>query len=203
MKCGAPDGGWQSQSAETSIPAGEAAVSFELPEPHQGYAAWLFADPGWRQRLLNQLDLAEDQFSVKCVEQIASVIRYGDPVSIWLMRFISAVDIDPRRLADALSAALDKPNVTEIVTPTVTLTNVYVGHQTENPFPDLVPDLKGFLEGIVNSFEETAGQVAALALLALAVVIVSRLWPLGGMALLAALLIMVLTDEGGAIDAQA
>jgi len=55
----------------------------------------------------------------------------------------------------------------------------------------------------MNELESSLGQVAALALLALAIVLVSRLWPLGGMALLAALLIVVLNDEGGAIDAQA
>ena len=200
MSCGAPNGGWQGHRLDFPIPPGEGMITFQVPEPVNGFAKRLFSDPGWKGRFYKALGVKPYRFPIECVEQVATASAAGEPVSIWQMRFSTRDSwLGSQHIAEALSAALDKPNFTEIVRPTVTPTAVYIGHETENPMPRLAPNL----EDILNSFENAVGQVAALALLALAIVLVSRLWPLGGMALLAALLILVLTDEGGATHAQA
>ncbi|WP_457638424.1 hypothetical protein [Oceanithermus sp.] len=200
MSCGAPEGGWQSQQLNSLISPGEGLITFQVPEPVSGFSERLFSDPEWKDRFYQALGVEPSQFSIKCIEQETCGSVYGEPICIWQMRFSTSMSgLSASQIADALSAGLDKPNFTEIVQPTVTPTALYAGHETENPFPSLLPSLGD----IMNSFESAAGQIAALALLALAVVFVSRLWSLGGMALLAVLLIMVMNNEGGVINAQA
>ena len=172
-------------------------VALWLPEPKAGDGAKLFeARPDWPDKLAYWLRHGANVSSV--------VVHYG-PVS-WGPRgyyyalngyaqmyamdleFTGSGEFPVADLENAFAATLDSM---------VALGPIAV--RSENPvYKYEVPTPKETVGEIVDRIED----VATLALLALLVVLVSRFWPLGGMALLAALLIMALGNEGG-VHAQA
>ena len=177
-------------------------VALWLPEPKAGDGAKLFeARPDWPSKLAYWL--RQNGANVSSV-----VVHYG-PVS-WGPRgyyyalngyaqmyamdleFTGSGEFPVADLENAFAATLDS---------VVALGPIAV--RSENPvYKHEVPTPKEIVGEIVDRIEGRIEDVAALALLALLVVLVSRFWPLGGMALLAALLIMALGNEGG-VHAQA
>ncbi len=190
------------ESQVTALRPGVAyRVAFWLPEPEPGAGERLFEqNPNWTADLARWLRAAG--FTVSGVRVLYGPTTWGprgyrpdlgDYAQLWIADLeIRGAEVPVGELESALFAALD----TWVVLASVTEVTAQTPYKPE--LPEL-PSLGGFM----NELESSLGQVAALALLALAIVLVSRLWPLGGMALLAALLIVVLNDEGGAIDAQA
>ena len=176
-------------------------VAFWLPDPEPGAGERLFKqNPNWTRALAYWLRAAG--FGVDGVRVLYGPTTWGprgyrpdlgDYAQLWVVDLeIRGAEVPVGELESALFAALD--------------TWVKLGPVAEvaeqTPYKPELPGLP-HLGGFMNELESSLGQVAALALLALAIVLVSRLWPLGGMALLAALLILVMTDEGGATHAQA
>ncbi len=176
-------------------------VAIWLPEPEPGAGERFFEQhPSWAVDLAYWLRAAG--FAVSGVRVLYGPTTWGPRgyrpdlggyAQLWVMDLeIRGTEVPVQELESALFAALD--------------TWVKLGLVTEvtgqTPYKPELPGLPS-LGGFMNELESSLGQVAALALLALAIVLVSRLWPLGGMALLAALLIVVLNDEGGATHAQA
>ena len=175
-------------------------VAFWLPEPEPGAGERLFEqNQNWAADLAHWLRAAG--FAVSDVRVLYGPTTWGtrgyrpnlgDYAQLWVVDLeISGNEVPVRELESALFAALD----TWVKLAAVTEVTAQTPYKSELPLPSI--------GGFMNELESSLGQVAALALLALAIVLVSRWWPLGGMALLAALLIVVLNNEGGAIDAQA
>jgi len=174
-----------------------------IPEPKAGSGAKLFeARPDWPSKLAYWLK--QNGANVSSVTVHYGPVSWGprgyyyalnDYAQMYTMdlEFAGSGEFQAADLENAFAATLGSM---------VALGPI--AERSENPvYKYEVPTPKEIVGEIVDRIEERIENIAALALLALLVVLVSRFWPLGGMALLAALLIMVLTDEGGAIDAQA
>jgi hypothetical protein len=177
-------------------------VPLWLPEPHDGDGAQLIAShPNWAHDLAAWL--RRSGYNVTAVRVLYGPVAWGprgyyvafaDYGRMYALDLeITGASVPVDALESALYAALD--------------TMLDLGPVVERP-QDAVyrwepPDwLRNMSDGVLGSLEGTLGEAGALALLALLTVFISRIWPLGGMALLAALLILAIT-EGGALHAQA
>jgi len=177
-------------------------VALWLPEPKPGDGAKLFeAQPDWPNALAYWL--RQNGANVSGVKVRYGPVSWGprgyyyalnDYAQMYVMdlEFTGAGEFQAADLENAFAATLD------------TWVDVgRVAELSENPvYKYDVPTPKEIVGEVMDRIEGRIEEVAALALLALLVVLVSRFWPLGGMALLAALLIMALSDEGG-VYAQA